>query len=402
LFPRFLAWSSERRRGIPAGIHFNMVTEDTTLTRRWNLVCFVAWLFRTTQCTGYADCVKPLPTEDLDLVLEHTLPLWERARGRRVFISGGTGFFGAWLLESLAYCNRKLGLGLSATVLSRDPGAFARRMPHLAGERSIQMLQGDVRDFAFPPEEFEFVIHAAAATSTAAASQPLELLSTLIDGTKRMLAFAKERGAMRFLFTSSGAVYGRQPENVSHIPEDYFGGPEWLDANAAYAEGKRVSEQMCSLYARESGIDFVVARCFAFVGPHLPLDQHFAIGNFIADALAGRNIAVRGDGTPMRSYLYGADLAIWLCTMLLRDSLPGSNPHVFNVGSGEAISIRDLAQVVVDELDPSLKVEVAKAAIAGEPRLQYVPDVHRAENSLGLRQTIGLREAIRRTAAWHR
>lgn len=379
-----------------------MVTEDTTLTRRWNFICFAACVFRTTQCTGYADCVKPLPTEDLELVLAHTRPLWEQARGRRLFISGGTGFFGAWLLESLAYCNRELGLGLSATVLSRDPGAFARKMPHLVGEPCIRMLRGDVRDFAFTPEEFEYVIHAAAPASTAAASQPTELLSILIDGTKRMLEFARARGAKRFLLTSSGAVYGRQPQNVSHLPEDYVGGPPWLDPNAVYAEGKRVSEQMCSLYARESGIDFIIARCFAFVGPHLPLDQHFAIGNFIADALAGRNIAVRGDGTPMRSYLYGADLVIWLWTMLLRDSLPGSNPHVFNVGSAEAFSIRDLAQVVVEELDPSLKVEVAKAPIAGEPRLQYVPDVHRAENRFGLRQSIGLREAIRRTAAWHR
>jgi len=346
--------------------------------------------------------VKPLPREDLDHVLRHTLPLWEQVRGRRVFISGGTGFFGAWLLESLAYCNRKLDTGIAATVLSRDPEAFARRMPHLASETCIQMLEGDVRDFAFPAEEFEYVIHAAAPTSVAAASQPTELLSILVDGTEHVLAFAKATGAKRFLLTSSGAVYGRQPENVSHIPEDYAGGPERLDANGAYAEGKRVSEQMCSLDARESGIDFITARCFAFVGPHLPLDKHFAIGNFIADALAGRNIAVRGDGTPMRSYLYGADLAIWLWTMLLRDSLPGSNPHVFNVGSGEGISIRDLAQIVVEELDPSLKVEVAKAPIAGEPRLQYVPDVRSAENNLGLRQTIGLRESIRRTAAWHR
>src|SRR5580700_4362954 len=164
-----------------------MVTEDTTLTRRWNLVCFVACVFRTTQCTVYADCVKSLPSEDLDHVLRHTLPLWEQARGRRVFISGGTGFFGAWLLESLVYCNRKLGAGIAATVLSRDPEAFTRRMPHLAGEPCIQMHQGDVRDFAFPPEEFEYVIHSAALTSTAAASQPTELLSILVDGTRRML-----------------------------------------------------------------------------------------------------------------------------------------------------------------------------------------------------------------------
>lgn len=346
--------------------------------------------------------MKPLPTEDLEHVLRHTLPLWERARGRRIFISGGTGFLGAWLLQSLAYCNRKLDTGIAATVLSRDPEGFARRMPHLAGEPCIQMLQGDVRDFAFPRGEFEYVIHAAAPTSTAAAGQPLELLSTLIDGTKRMLAFARAQGAGKFLLTSSGAVYGPQPPDLGHIPEDYLGGPAWLDPNAVYAEGKRVSEQICSLCALESGIDFIIARCFAFVGPHLPLDQHFAIGNFIADALAGRNVAVRGDGTPIRSYLYGADLAIWLWTMLWGETLPGSKPQVFNVGSADAISIRDLAQAVVEELDPSLKVEIAKVPIASEPRLQYVPDVRRAENRLGLRQTIGLREAIRRTAAWHR
>ena len=350
----------------------------------------------------YAGCVKPLAIEDLSYILEQTLPLWERARKRRIFLSGATGFFGAWLLESLAYCNRELKLELSATVLSRDPEGFALKMPHLVREPGIRLLQGDVRDFKFPGEEFEYVLHAAASTSVAAAGEPLELLSTLLDGTRRMLVFARERVAKRFLFTSSGAVYGKQPPHLSHIPEDYPGGPDWLDTNAAYAEGKRVAELLCSLYARESEIEFIIARCFAFVGPHLPLNQHFAIGNFIEDALAGRNIAVRGDGTPIRSYLYGADLAIWLWTMLLGEALPGSNPHVFNVGSGDAISILDLAQVVVEELDPSLKVEVARAPIAGEPPLQYVPDVHSAESCLGLRQTISLGEAIRRTAAWYR
>jgi len=350
----------------------------------------------------YAGRVKPLASEDLDHILTHTLPLWDGTRGRRIFLSGGTGFFGVWLLESLAHCNRRLNLDLTATVLSRDPEAFARRMPHLAGDPSIRLLRGDVRDFAFPKQGFDFIIHAAASTTADAASQPLELLSTLLDGTKRMLAFARARGTKKFLFISSGAVYGRQPEDLSHIPEDYLGGSNWLDPNAIYGEGKRVSEQMCSLCARESDIEFTIARCFAFVGPHLPLNQHFAIGNFIGDALAGRNIAIRGDGTPMRSYLYAADLVIWLWTLLMHGPQLGSKPQVFNVGSGQAISIRDLAQEVAEELDPSLKLEIAQTPVAGAPPLQYVPDVQRAEIHLGLRQTIGLREAIRRTAAWHR
>jgi nucleoside-diphosphate-sugar epimerase len=351
---------------------------------------------------SYSECVKPLADEDLDHILTHTLPLWEKARGRHIFISGGTGFFGAWLLESLVWCNRKLNLGLSATVLTRDPEAVARKLPHLAGEPSVRLLQGDVRSFPFPEQEFGYILHAAAPTTADAAGQPKELLSTLVDGTARMLELAQSSGAKRFLYVSSGAVYGMQPENLSHIPEDFQADLDPLNSNAAYAEGKRVSEQMCFSSARESGIEFAIARCFAFVGPHLPLDRHFAIGNFISDALAGRDIQVKGDGTPMRSYLYAADLAIWLWTMLLRESDPELNPQVFNVGSAESISIADLAQVVIEELNPSLSVQIARKAIAGEPLLHYVPDVSKAETKLGLRQLIGRREAIRRTAAWYR
>jgi dTDP-glucose 4,6-dehydratase len=346
--------------------------------------------------------MKPLDSVDLEYVLGHTLPLWERARGKHFFMSGATGFFGAWLLESFVYCNRRLGLEARASVLSRNPAAFAQKMPHLADESCIRLVQGDVRDFSFPAEGVEYIVHAAAPTSGEAARRPLDLLSTILNGAERMLDFAKERRARRFLFTSSGAVYGRQPENISHLPEDYLGGPDWLDANAAYAEGKRVAEQMCALYAQETGIEVAIARCFAFVGAHLPLNQHFAIGNFIADALAGRKITIRGDGTPMRSYLYGADLAIWLWTMLLCEAPSGSNPLVLNVGSGEAISILDLAQVVVGELDPKLEIEVMSKPIAGAALAQYVPDVRKAETSLGLRTTIPLREAIRRTAMWNR
>ncbi len=345
--------------------------------------------------------MKPIAPRDLAHILSASRQLWERARGKRIFLTGATGFFGAWLLESLAYCDRELRLELRATVLCRNPETVASRMPHLARETSIRFIAGDIRSFTFPEEDFDFVIHAAAPTSGTEAAQPLNLLTTLVNGTERTLEFAKARNAEAFLFVSSGAVYGPQPENLSHIPERYLGGPDWLNPDAAYAEGKRVAEQMCSLYACNSGIQFSIARCFAFVGPHLPLDQHFAIGNFIGDALAGRNISIRGDGTPLRSYLYAADLAIWLWTLLLSESESRAKPRVFNVGSGDAISIRDLALAVIEELNPALSVDIASKRFAGSPLLQYVPDVREAEIRLGLRPMIGLREAIRRTADWH-
>ncbi|HVC46972.1 MAG TPA: NAD-dependent epimerase/dehydratase family protein [Terracidiphilus sp.] len=364
---------------------------------------------------GYAEGVKPLEREDLAHVLEHTGPLWERARGGRLFLAGATGFFGAWLLESLAYCNRELDLGVRATVLSRDPEGFLRRMPHLSGGSWLRFVTGDVRGLTLPEdrrgERFDFVIHGASPTLPAKAGAPRERLETLIEGTRRMLALAKAGEAKSMLYVSSGAVYGRQPGGVSHIEEGYTGAPDCLDSDSAYGEGKRVAELMCAHHAEETGLPIAIARCFAFVGPHLPLDAHFAIGNFVGDALAGRPIRVNGDGTPMRSYLYAADLAIWLWTLLLRAPEMKTNPAAFNVGSGEAVSLLELARAVAEEVNPKCAVEIAAAgpdavksgvAISGAARQQYVPSVEKAERELGLRAWIGLREAIKRTAAWHR
>lgn len=345
--------------------------------------------------------VKSLPSADLSQVLALTQNIWEPLRKRRIFLSGGTGFFGIWLLESFVYCNKILGLGSSATVLCRDPGGFRNRFPELASEPSLHFLQGDVRRFEFPDQDFHFVVHAAAPTTAARACLPSELLSVLVDGTRNMLELARNCSTETFLFVSSGAVYGPQPPSMSHIPEDYQGGPNWLQPAAAYAEGKRVSEQLCSIAAEESGLRVSIARCFAFVGPHLPLDQHFAIGNFIADALANRPILIRGDGSPVRSYLYASDLAVWLWTLLLAElKNHDMNPAVVNVGSGIGYSILEVARSVAETMKLQHPIEVACQRAPDAPLLQYVPDVSRAEALYGLRQSVDLDEAVRRTASW--
>ncbi len=344
----------------------------------------------------------PLPIADLDLVLEQTQHLWNEARGQRIFITGGTGFFGCWLVESFCHINRKLGLDANATILSRDPARFLAKCPHLAGESALTLHTGDVRDFGFPQGEFSYVIHAA--TDTAAkpdANRPLELLSTILAGTERTLQFAMESGAQKFLLTSSGAVYGRQSPEVTHVPETYAGAPDTLNPASDYGEGKRTSELMCALYqkaATAKGVAFEakIARCWAFCGPHLPLDAHFAIGNFIGDVIAGRPISIGGDGTPRRSYLYAADLATWLWTLLFRG--PALVP--VNVGSGHDVSIRQLAEIVAATLAPSIPIHVAKQAVPGTLPARYVPSVERAEGLLGLRRTVSLEDAIRRTFAW--
>ena len=313
-------------------------------------------------------------------------------------LTGGTGFFGCWLLESFLHANRTLSLGATVVALTRSPKRFQEIAPHLANDPAVHLLSGDIRNFTFPDGKFQFVIHAATDTNSQAAEQPAILLSSILDGTRRVLDFAATHGTRRLLFASSGAVYGTQPPEVTHIPETYLGGPDWLKPLAAYGEGKRAAELMTLLHAHQTGIECVIARGFAFIGPHLPLDQHFAIGNFIRDAMQGSSIRISGDGTPMRSYLYASDLAAWLWTLLFR----APTGEAYNVGSDEAVSIADLARTVVEVLGVSSVVQIRREVTLGMPRAQYVPAIAKAREQLGLRVRVDLRDAIRYTAEWHR
>jgi len=333
---------------------------------------------------------------DLDHVLAHTAGLWDELRGQRIFITGGTGFFGCWLLETFVHATETLGLGATAVVLTRDAEAFRRKAPHLASHPALQFHVGDARSFPFPDGRFSHIVHAA--TTSSAPQPPRLLLETIVQGTRRTLDFAVHCGATKFLFCSSGAVYGKQPASITHVSETFSGAPDPLDSRSAYGEGKRMAELLCSLYAGEFGIQAKIARCFAFVGPHLPLDAHFAIGNFIRDGLAGGPIRVSGDGTPFRSYLYAADLAVWLWSILFS----GTSCRAYNVGSNVETTIAALAATVAHIFGPTMEASIALQPSPEQLLERYVPCTERALGDLGLRPIIDLEEAIRRTIAWHR
>ncbi len=345
---------------------------------------------------------------DLDHILSHTQEWWEELRGGAVFITGGTGFFGRWLLESFVEANHRFALGARAVVLTRQPDKFRRVAERLATDEAVKLVQGDILMLdagavrkqlgASAPDEYSHVIHAAAETGEAINRvNPAQVLENIFAGTRRALDFAAQTGARSFLLASSGAVYGEQPSEVSHIAENHPGAPEVSSRTAAYGTGKRVAELLCHAEGRRTGINCKIARCFAFVGPHLALDAHYAIGNFIRDALAGKPIQVKGDGTPFRSYLYAADLAIWLWTLLLNPGATGT----YNVGSDDARSIREIAECVARNSPLPLPVSVALKADTSRPTLRYVPDIQKAQRDLGLTVWTPLDSAIQKTIAFH-
>jgi dTDP-glucose 4,6-dehydratase len=340
--------------------------------------------------------------EDLEHVSSELASIWPELRGAHVFLTGGTGFFGIWLLESLLWANEAHRLGLRITVLSRAPERFlSERAPHLRNREALRFVAGTLTDFDMPAEPCSHILHAASENNVDQRPDWAERqLSLAIDGTRRLVEMAAAHQAQSLLLTSSGSVY---------LPADamdgrrYAEGPgslaDYASERSVYGQTKRITEVMTAVAAQKYGFNALIARCFAFVGPYLPLEHNYAIGNLIRDALQARQLVVTGDGTPLRSYLYAADLVIWLLTILVR----GRSGVPYNVGGKEAVSIGELAHRVAAAAGaPADAVTIKGTPVPNAIPAAYLPSLARIEAELGVRATVALDDAIRRTLAWHR
>lgn len=337
-------------------------------------------------------------TDDLDRVVESASSDLKALQSARMYITGGTGFVGTWLVAALHHADEQLNLKLDVTLLTRDPTGFRTRQPELADWCTL--LRGDVTEVP-PLGVFDFAIHAATPASAALNDENPDLMrSTIVEGMNSLLKALEPSGPIPLLFTSSGAIYGPQPPDLDCIPEDFEPAIDAIDPRNAYAAGKREAEAMALAASLAGGPSLRLARLFAFVGPYLPLDTHFAIGNFIRDARTGGPIRVRGDGTAVRSYMYAADMVVALLAILVR----GEVNRPYNVGSSDAISMRNLAHEVECCLAPGCGVEIAGLTPGQLPTgagNRYVPDVNALQTLLGHDPCpTPLDAAIRRTGAW--
>jgi len=284
---------------------------------------------------------------------------------------------GIWLTETFLWAREQLKFPNHLHILSRHPNAAVRKFPHLDHRTGIHFHFGDVRtsNLRIQPA---YVLHAGCSSvGRKDDTEPLETWDTIVGGTRRMLEFAQRCKAKRFLLVSSGVA-----------------GLEWepSDTRSVYAQAKRAAEHLCALFAKQSGLSFSVARCFTFIGPHLPLDAHYAAGNFIRDGLAGGPIIVKGDGETVRSYMYAADMAadLWATCLI------GASGWTFNIGHWASTSTYELARTVADAFSPRLDIVLQNSGDTGVRRL--LPE------SSGLWKDVtyvDLETAIEKTVSWH-
>jgi dTDP-glucose 4,6-dehydratase len=316
-----------------------------------------------------------------------------------VLVTGGTGFMGSWLAEYLTCANDELGLGMRVFLLADRASEFKKKAPHLARRKDVFLLRQDVRLLDEIPPEVNWIIHAAGSPdSRLHASNPVHVIQTIVQGTQATLsAAARLPNLKRFLHVSSGQVYGPQPWELEALPETYPGNVECASYMAVYPEAKRVAETWCAVFRSQWRLPLVTVRPFAFIGPYLSLDRPWAVTNFLRDSLLGGPVRIAGDGETVRSYLYGSDMASWLIALLGR----GEIGCIYNVGSPHAVTVRQLAELIVrcHPVPPRIVTNVASQQ--SHCRSRFVPDVRRAMKLTGLNVTVDLPTAVERTLRWH-
>lgn len=289
------------------------------------------------------DVRSSIITEDIFNILSSTLVDWEQFTHRRILITGITGLIGSYLFETLS----ELAIGQNFTKieifgLARNGAAAKKRFAHLLKHSFIHLV---VHDITAPPPalpNFDFIIHAASEASPKYfLNDPIGTIQANVFGTQQLLEISRHAGS-RFLFLSSGTVYGHTIDTKQATTEIDFGPYDPLDSRACYAESKRMAETLCANYFQQFGVETVIARISHTYGPGVELDDGRVFGDFVADAVAARNIRVTGRGDDSRPFLYVADATLALLLLLQK----GRGGNAYNLGAEEEITISELAELI--------------------------------------------------------
>lgn len=310
--------------------------------------------------------------------------------GKTALITGATGFVGRNLLSVLIETKSFRSGSLKLICVTRQPNILRAQWPNV--EQKLYILNWDIHKSSNQDlSKVDFVFHLAGENRVfQTESQGKRISDTTILGTKNVLEASSRYGSPRIAFASSGAVYGSAAIGQCPFREDMLIELDGMGQQDPYRASKRTAELLCSDFNSRGSAEVMIARMFTFVGPYLPLNAGYAIGNFIHDCLSGRPIRVNSDGSSVRTYQYSLDLINWLITILIR----GQSGRIYNVGSSEEISIAELSSRVAEICDNQLGVEIIGRVGQDPVSSWYVPNIERAKHELGLHNLFTLSDSI--------
>lgn len=315
-----------------------------------------------------------------------------------LLITGASGFMGIWLTELILYLAREQGLKIKLLLVATDFTFARKEAPHLyESNEDVIVIKDDVRSLRDLPTTVNWIIHAAASPDLRIHnSQPLHASRTIAQGTLNILEYSSRLPMLKGLLNvSSGYVYGYH-SSADQITERDFEGFDPSAFSTVYIEAKRYAESLCAIFRNQFRLPIFNVRPFSFVGPYQPIDAPWAVNNFIANVVNDQTLRIQGDGTAVRSYMYGADMAWWLLNLLIFGE-PGSS---YNLGSPQAISLGTLAEKIRSIANSQVALSQGKPLLNSKKSI-FVPSVDRVQSEFDLSMRFELDEALARTIRWY-
>lgn len=315
----------------------------------------------------------------------------DELKNSHILVTGGTGFFGKWILESIVFLNDNFGFNVKLYLLARNHNEFIDNM--IANRNDVIFIKNDIRNIKDIPVDIEYIIHAAAIPDNREhMSNPIEIMDIISRGTKQILNAALSLNNLKkILNISSGQVYGAI--NSNFISEKDIGIVDTNSIKSIYPEAKRYGETLSIAYKSLYKLPVVQVRPFSFIGPNIELNKPWAINNFISDAIKFKKIKIIGNGKPIRSYMYPTDMVWWLLNILIHKK----NGIAYNLGSSEGISLEELAVKIKSKIGNDVNIEIHDM---NEDDSIFVPDGAFIKEELNVDIKIGIDEALDSTIKW--
>lgn len=351
---------------------------------------------------------------DLSAICRDAKEAFAQLAGRRVLITGGAGFLGYYLVQSMLDWNRTEDLSdpISVTVYDNYLRGVPQWLENLAADDNLHLVRHDIRG-AMPDGAgaFDYIVHAAGIASPIYYRRfPIETMDANINGLRTLLEHAREHAARSplrgFLFFSSSEIYGDPPPEQIPTPETYRGNVSCTGPRACYDESKRYGETLCVNFARQYDLPIAIARPFNNYGPGLKITDGRVLPDFCRNVLAGDDVVLHSDGSPTRTFCYASDAV----TGYVKTLVHGHAGEPYNIGvEHPEISMRDLASLVVETARDLLGYDgrvihqsSAEADYLVDNPNRRCPDIAKAHDHLGYEPQVPLADGVRRSLLWYR
>ncbi|WP_109467022.1 UDP-glucuronic acid decarboxylase family protein [Albibacillus kandeliae] len=301
---------------------------------------------------------------------------------KRTLVTGGSGFLGSYLCESL------LADGHDVLCVDNFQTGSRRNIEHLLGHPRFELMRHDITVPLYV-EVDEIWNLACPASPVHYQSDPVKTVKTSVMGAINMLGLAR-RTKSRIFQASTSEVYG--DPHIHPQTEGYWGNVNPNGPRSCYDEGKRCAETLFFDYHRQYNVQIRMARIFNTYGPRMSENDGRVVSNFVVQALKGEPLTLYGDGSQTRSFCYVDDLIRGFRALMSCDD---SVPQPVNLGNPTELTILELAELVVQLTGSRSRVEFR--ALPGDDPLQRKPDISRATDMLKWKPEIALRVGLERT-----